>query len=291
MNLLGPNSVTACLDCFEPTQWTHVCPLNLAGVQGIHLLDSRLDTLILSPLHQVFDGAKQSLERLLAQAGNLDVRRGHDTSSSRGVIEQRKLTKVVSLLVMEDAVRRVSLICVCLTTLQEIERMTRVTLLNDNLSRHELLRLEGVCNLGSLVWGDCLEKRDLLEEILVHSSSRKRRLHKNTSERIAIKRPEGTATLRRDDRRSAGGIVHERKLTERATSLDFADLVAHAIYTRLKDTGRVNVNFEGSPLNNVEEVASISLDDDLKTPVNTTYTSRGNRFAYLDSLGRNWFLI
>merc|ERR1712000_157194 len=92
---------------------------HLSSVQRVHLLDARLDARVLGPSKNTLHRSQQSLERVLAQARHLDVRRGHDTSCPWCIIEQCKLTKEVAFDVMPHLVLRAALVGICLTVLQQ----------------------------------------------------------------------------------------------------------------------------------------------------------------------------
>lgn len=139
--------------------------------------------------------------------------------------------------------------------------MARVALVDDDVSWGKLLCFEGICNLGSFVGGKRGQDGHFLQEALVHPSASKGRLHEDTTECDSVQSPQGATSLGRDDGCRTGSVVHESKLTEGATGLDAADLVAQSIRARLNKATGVDIDIKRASLDYVEIVTSISLAD------------------------------
>jgi len=90
-------------------------------LKRIHLFDTSLDAFVLCPSHDAFNGTKKPLEGVLAEACDLDIRRGNDASRARSIIQKRKLAEEVSLAVVLYGFFAVTFVCIGFTALQEEE--------------------------------------------------------------------------------------------------------------------------------------------------------------------------
>jgi hypothetical protein len=226
---------------------------------------------VISP-HDPFDRSQEALEAMLTESSKLHFRLAHDRSRAGCIVEQRKLAKVVTLIVSLHRQVYAALEDLCLSGLENVKGLADVAFLDDGGARRVLLRFESVCNLGALVRRQTRKKRNLLEESFVKAAALEGAVHENAAEGHAIKRPEGRG-LARHDRGSTGSVVHESELTERASGADGAHLVAEAVCARFQLARRVDVDVERALLDNIEVVAHVALLDDLY------------------ALGRYWLLV
>jgi hypothetical protein len=224
------------------------------------------------PPHDAFDRPQEPLEAMLTESSKLHFRLAHDRGRAGCIVEQRQLAEVVTLGISLHGLVYAALKNLCFSGLENVERFADVALLDNDGAGRVLLCLESICNLGALIWRQTRKKRDLFEEPLVQSASLEGAVHENAAEGHTIKRPE-SGGLARHDRGSAGSIVHEGELTERASWADRADFVAEAVCTSFQLARRVDVDVERALLDDVEVVAHVALLDDLY------------------ALGRYWFLV
>src|SRR5690606_12218802 len=105
----------------------------------------------------------------------------------------------------------------------------------------------------------------------------------------SVQGPQCAARFGRNDGGRARSIVHEGKLTKRASGFNVAHLVPHAIGAGLKLAGRIEVDVKRALFDNIEEISSVPLADYLLFVfVNcTALTETTRRLSYLDALCRN----
>lgn len=221
---------------------------------------------VIIPSHDTFDRPQQSLEALLAQIRDLDLAAvlGRDDARSAGlVVQQGEFAEIVALAVaLDDGVAAVAFIDLCLAALEDEEGFAGVALADDGGAGGELLRVEGVGDLGAFVEGQAREQGHLLQEALVHPPSLEGVVHQDPPERDPVQRPERALLLRAHDRRRPRRVVHQGQLAEAPSGPNRVDLLAHAVGPRGDLPGRVDVDVEDAALDDVEVVTRVALGDD-----------------------------
>ncbi|KAH0548543.1 hypothetical protein GP486_007913, partial [Trichoglossum hirsutum] len=205
----------------------------------------------------------QSLETVLAERGDLDVRSGDDAGRSGSVVQQGEFAKVIALLVSSDGCGLADLVAIGLAGFHDEEGFARVPFLDDRLAGGEALGLESIGDLGPLVQVERGEQGNLPKEALVHPSTLKGVLHQDAAEGDPVERPETRTGLCRYDGSRSGGIVHESQLAKGTPRPDGRHLVAHAVGSGLEGPAGVDVDVKTTLLDNVKVVPDIPLRYDL----------------------------
>jgi hypothetical protein len=212
--------------------------------------------------HDAFHRTQESLEAVLAECRNFDLGRADNGGGAGGIVEQGQLAKVIALLVPIHRLLDAALEDFGLSALKDVKGLAHVALFDDGCAGRVLLCLESVGNLGALVRREGGEKRDFLQEALVHAASLEGAVHENATERDAVQGPQG-GLLGCDDGRSARRVVHEGQLAEGPSGPHGADLCTQAIGAGFQLARFVDVDVERALFDHVEVVAHVALRNDL----------------------------